>query len=628
MKRRYGGFIAKFEDIKWKIQNIVLHSRTVNEKLRILGVFVMKKLMTGNEAVARGAYEAGCHIATGYPGTPSTEILENLAHYYKEVYSAWSPNEKVAVEVACGASAVGARALSTMKVIGLNVAMDPLMTFSYMGVVGGLVILVADDPGCSSSQTEQDNRLIAPFAKIPMLEPSDSQECKDYIKLAFEISERFDIPVLFRMTTRVCHSKSVVELGEPSAVPIAPYKNSGKYCSGPALSRKNHARLEAMLLELERYAENCPANRIEWGDKEIGIITSGISYQHAKEVFGDKASYLKLGLTHRLPQKLILDFCAAVKTVYVIEENEPFLENAVRLMGISCVGKGKLPISYELSPEILRRELLGEQIPECCTLDAQAPVRPPILCAGCPHRSIFYAVAQYKDIVAANDIGCYTLGMVPPLGVTDTIICMGAGISAGIGLERALRLSGQDKKVFGFIGDSTFFHSGITGLIDAVWNNANMTVCVLDNSTTAMTGHQEHPGTGKTLMGEATPKLDIIALIRACGVADERIHVVDAYDLVAVTAAVDICHKQNGVSVIITKQPCALVKDVAAKRAGMACAVVPEKCKFCKLCLKVGCPALVSREGKISIERASCNGCGICLQTCKFAAIERMDERA
>ena len=586
----------------------------------------MKKLMTGNEAIARGAYEAGCHVAAGYPGTPSTEILENLSAY-KEVYSQWSPNEKVALEVSCGASAAGARAISTMKVVGLNVAMDPLMTFSYMGVKGGLVIIVADDPGCSSSQNEQDNRLIAQIAKIPLVEPSDSQECKDFIKAAFEISEKFDIPVLFRVTTRVCHSKSLVELGERLEKSIAPYENTKKYCSGPALSRTNHQKIEKMLLELEDYSSVSPLNRIEWGDKSIGIITSGISYQHTKEVFEDNASYLKIGLSHRAPKKLIKEFCSQVGKVYVIEENEPFLENAVRLLGISCTGKDKLPLTFELSPEIIRSCLLGEKPKTVFVSEITPPPRPPVLCAGCPHRSIFYAVGKVENAVAANDIGCYTLGMVPPLGVTDTIICMGAGVSAGIGLERAFRISGQEKKVFGFVGDSTFFHSGITGLIDAVWNKRNLALCILDNSTTAMTGHQQHPGTGKTLMGEESRKIDIAAIVKAAGVEEDAIRIVDAYKLEEVQGAVREAAVFQGVFVIITKQPCALIKDVQKARAGLKCRILEEECRKCMGCMKIGCPAVINKNGTISIDESGCNGCSLCFQVCKFGAIEKAGEK-
>jgi indolepyruvate ferredoxin oxidoreductase alpha subunit len=583
----------------------------------------MKKLMTGNEAAARGAYEAGCVVATAYPGTPSTEILENVATY-KEIYAQWSPNEKVAVEVACGASVGGSRSLSVMKVVGLNVAMDPLMTFSYLGATGGLVIVVADDPGCSSSQTEQDNRLIAPFAKIPLIEPSDSQECKDYIRHAFEVSERYGIPVLFRMTTRVCHSKGLVELGERKEAPVKEYVKTGQYCSTPALARKNHAMLEDKLLKLEEYAESCPLNRMEWGGKKIGIITSGISYQHAREVFGDGASYLKLGFTHPLPRKLIRTFAGSVKKLYIIEENEPYLENTVRQMGIACSGKDYLPKLYELSPEIIREAFLPAKTAKTYSVDVSVPDRPPVLCPGCPHRTIFYAVSKYKDVVAANDIGCYTLGMMPPLNVTDTIICMGAGISAGIGMEKSFLKTSQKKKVFGFIGDSTFFHSGITALMDAVWNKSSMTVCILDNATTAMTGHQDNPGTGKTLMGEEATPIDIEKIVRAVGVKDENIRVVDAYNLKEVQAAVKAAYKSREVFVIISRQPCPLMKDVLKKRENAYYQIDQDKCQHCNICMDIGCPAIVAKEKTVSISQEMCNGCDLCRQVCKVGAIRRV----
>ena len=581
--------------------------------------------MTGNEAAARGAYEAGCAVATAYPGTPSTEILENL-ETYPEINARWSTNEKVALEVACGASAAGVRALSAMKVVGLNVAMDPLMTFSYLGAEGGLVVVVADDPGCSSSQTEQDNRLVAPFAKIPLIEPSDSQECKDFMKLAFEVSEMFKTPVLFRMTTRVCHSKSLVALDE-RIEPVTPeYEKTGNYCSTPALARVNHARLEEKLIALEAYADICPVNRIERGGKDVGIITSGISYQHAREVFGSSVSYLKLGLTHPIPRKLIRKFTKKVKKIYVIEENEPYLENSIRQMGIDCLGKDVLPRLYELTPEIIRCAFLSDTSEGGCALDVHVPNRPPALCPGCPHRTIFYVVSKYRDIVAANDIGCYTLGMMPPLHVTDTIICMGAGISAGIGLERAFQKTGQKKKVFGFIGDSTFYHSGITPLIDAVWNKSSMAICILDNGTTAMTGMQPHPGSGKTVAGQDAPRIDIEKLVLAVGVKEKNVRVVDAYNLKEVTDAVKAAHKSTELFVIIAKQPCPLMKDSRLKRKKSYCVVDEDKCRHCNACMRIGCPAISLKDGRIAIDRELCNGCNLCTQVCKVGAVRRIVE--
>ncbi|MGI5892680.1 MAG: indolepyruvate ferredoxin oxidoreductase subunit alpha [Bacillota bacterium] len=586
----------------------------------------MRKLMTGNEALARGAYEAGCAVATAYPGTPSTEILENIAKY-KEIYSQWSTNEKVAVEIACGASFAGARSLSAMKVVGLNVAMDPIMNGAYLGVRGGLIIVVADDPSCTSSQNEQDNRLVAPFGKLPLIEPSNSQECKDFIKYAFELSEEYDVPILFRMTTRVCHSKSVVELGERVEVPIKEYKKTDKYLSSPQLARKNHARLEKMVKSLGEFANSSPINKIEWGQsKEIGIVTSGMSYQHAKEVFGDSVSYLKLGLSYPFPQKLVQKFAKAVGKLYVIEENEPYLENNIKQMGIECIGKEFIPAINELTPKIIKDALLPQETKEAWQNNIDVPNRPPMLCAGCPHRPIFYVVSKYKDVVAANDIGCYTLGMAPPLNVTDALICMGGGITLGIGFEKAFRKSGQKNKVFGFMGDSTFFHSGITGLIDAVWNKSNMVICILDNRTTAMTGHQENPGTGKTLMGEESPVLDIEQIVKASGVKEENIRIVDAYNFAEVEKAVKDGYESNEVFVIITKRPCALIKEVQKQRRNIYCTVDSSKCTKCKICIKTGCPAIAFKNKEVVVNRAMCNGCGLCQQVCKFNAIIKVGE--
>lgn len=582
----------------------------------------MKVLMTGNEAIARGAYEAGCHMAAGYPGTPSTEILENAAKY-KEMHSQWAPNEKVAAEVGAGASVAGARAMVTMKVNGLNVAMDSLMTYTYLGSRGGLVYVVCDDPGLASSQTEQDNRLIAKFAKIPLLEPSDSQECKDFMALAFELSEKFDVPTMVRLTTRICHSKSLVDLGERKEVPVAPYVRTEKYCNSPARARLGHARLEKMLIELAEYSNTCPVNKIEWGDKSIGVISAGYSYQNAKEVFGDKASYLKLGLTNCLPIELIKSFCAEVETVYVIEENEPLLEDQIRIAGINCIGRDKLRNLYDLTPGIIEEDLFDKAPTPPYTSDTELPPRPPVLCAGCPHRGIFYAVSKCKNVVAANDIGCYTLGMAPPLNVTDSIFCMGAGISAGLGMDRVFRMTSQDKKVFGFIGDSTFFHSGVTGLMDAIWNKSNIAICILDNRTTAMTGHQENPGTGLTLMGEEAPVVDIKAIVLGLGVPEENIRVTDAYNLEEIQAAVKDAAASDGVFVIINKQPCALHKTTQKNRAKMKCKVNTDKCQKCKACLKIGCPAVILKDGVVSIDTANCNGCTLCAQVCKFNAIEK-----
>jgi len=586
----------------------------------------LKKIMTGNEAIARGAYEAGCTVAAAYPGTPSTEVLENIANY-KEIYSQWSPNEKVALEMAGGASIAGTRALAAMKHVGLNVAADPLFTLAYTGVNGGLVIVSADDPGLHSSQNEQDNRYYAQHAKVAMLEPSDSQECLDYVKLAFEISETFDIPVLFRVTTRVCHSKSLVTLGERQDVGIKEYKrNVKKYCMIPAFGRERHCIVEEKLISLREYSDKTPLNRIEWGDRKIGIITSGISYQHAREVMGYKASYLKIGLSFPLPEKLIREFAAGVEKLYVIEENEPYIETYVKSLGFDCIGKDAFPICGELNPEIIEEVFYPERQRENYTMDVRVPSRPPVLCAGCPHRGLFYALGKYKDIVVTGDIGCYSLTVMPPLDVTDTIICMGAGISAGNGFEKAFSQAGKNKKVFGCMGDSTFFHSGITALIDAVYNKSKLAVVILDNRITAMTGHQENPGTGKTLSGDISPIIDIEKIVKAVGVKDENVRIVDPYDLSKTREAVKMAYEATEPFVIITKRPCALIKEVQKARAGLRCRIDQDKCTKCKMCLSIGCPAIAFKDGVMVIDEVSCNGCTLCKQVCRFNAIERVGE--
>ena len=585
----------------------------------------MKKLMTGNEAIARGAYEAGCLVAAAYPGTPSTEILENVSTY-PEIYSEWSTNEKVAVEVAAGASIAGARSMAAMKHVGLNVAADPLFSFAYEGVNGGCVIITADEPGMHSSQTEQDNRLYAQAAKIAMVEPSDSQECKDFMKAAFDISEKFDTVVLFKVTTRICHSKGAVELLDREEVGIKEYtKNIKKYIMVPAHSRVKHIEMETERIPaLREFSNTTEMNRIEWNDRKIGIVTSGASYVHAKEVFGDTVSYLKVGFSWPLPDQKMKEFTAGVEKVYVIEENEPYMENFMKAMGIECTGKEIFSVCGEISPQIIREVMLGEKPEEGYTLDITAPNRPPALCAGCPHRGIFYAMGKHKNkINVTTDIGCYTLGAMAPLNIGDTSICMGAGISAGIGFDKANRMAGRDKKVFGVVGDSTFFHSGMTGLVDAVYNKSNMAVVILDNRITAMTGHQENPGTGRTLMGEDTHQVDLKSLCVACGVKEENVRLIDPYDLTETKEAVKAGYESTEPFVIITTSPCALIKDVIKARANMKCVIDQEKCVKCKMCMKAGCPALNFRDGIVFIDRASCNGCGICLQICPKKAISR-----
>lgn len=588
----------------------------------------MKKLLTGNEAIARGAYEAGCLVASAYPGTPSTEILENIAQY-DEIYSEWSPNEKVALEVGSGAAIAGARSLVSMKHVGLNVAADPFFTMAYEGVNGGLVVITADEPGMYSSQNEQDNRLYAPHAKVPMLEPSDGQECKDFIKIAFDISEEFDTPLLFKVSTRVCHSKGIVEQGEREEKGVKEYtKNPQKYVMVPANARVRHKEMvEKRLPALLDYSNNTEINRIELNDTKIGIITSGACYLHAKEVFGDKVSYLKIGMSFPLPDKLFKEFSEKVDKIYIIEENEPYMEQFAKAMGIECIGKEIFSVRGEINPEIIRKVMLDEVNDDLYKLDLEVPARPPALCAGCPHRGIFHTMNKNKNkIVVTSDIGCYSLGAAPPLTVGDTVICMGAGFSAGIGFDRANQIAGRDKKVFGVMGDSTFFHSGMTGLVNAVYNKSNLAMVVLDNRITAMTGQQENPGTGKNVKGIEAPQIDIETLVRAVGIDDDHIRVIDPYDLEQNEKAIKDAIDTDGPFVIITKQPCALIKDVFRRRSGLYCQVNQEKCMKCKSCLRIGCPAISMRDDVVMIDESQCNGCTVCLQVCPFDAIEDFGE--
>ena len=590
----------------------------------------MKKvIMSGNEAVARGCYEAGCTVAAAYPGTPSTEILENMAQY-PEIDSRWASNEKVALEIAAGASIGGARALSSQKLVGLNVAADPLFSVGYTGVNGGLVVVTADDPGCYSSQNEQDNRLYAPHAKLAMIEPSDSQECRDYVKAAFEISEKFDVPVLFRLTMRICHSKSLVSQGEREEVGVKPYvRNPGKYALLPATARRRHVVREGLMIQLEEYAVHSSLNRIEWGkDRKIGIVTSGMSYQYAREVFGEDASYLKLGITNPLPSKLIRTFARSVDKIYVIEEGEPYLENKVRTLGFDCIGKERIPIVSELDTTIVRQAFKDEREPFTYQAANQAPVRPPLLCAGCPHRGFFYALhKRAKDVVTAGDIGCYSLGVSEPFNGFDFSLCMGAGFSTTIGLAKALERRGDKRKVFGMLGDSTFFHSGITGLVDAVHQSANVVLCILDNSITAMTGHQENPGTKMTLMGKPAKAIDLLKVVRAIGIEEDHIRVVNPVELEQMEEAIDAGIQAEGPFVIVTKSPCILLKPVRKTYAGKYCEIDPDKCKRCKSCLKIACPAIALKDGVISIvDRANCTACGLCMQVCRFGAISKVGE--
>ncbi|QGG48514.1 indolepyruvate ferredoxin oxidoreductase subunit alpha [Heliorestis convoluta] len=588
----------------------------------------MKALLTGNEAIARGAYEYGISVAAAYPGTPSTEILENISKY-PEIYSQWSPNEKVAMEVGVGASIAGARTLVAMKHVGVNVAADPLFTAAYSGVRGGLILVSADDPGMHSSQNEQDNRHYAPFAKIPMLEPSDSQEAKDMVKLALEISETFDTPVLLRITTRIAHSQSLVELGEPMEREIKPYtKDAKKFVMIPAHARTRRVFLEERDAQLATFSEQSAANFVEMRQQSFGIITSGVSYQYVKEAF-PQASVLRLGITHPIPKQKIMDFANEVDTLFVVEELEPYLENQIKALGIKVVGKDLLPPYGELSVSLLQKNLgayLNVANPSVAVTTEQsnimqevqqpftAPVRPPVMCPGCPHRGVFYVIKQLK-LVVSGDIGCYTLGTMPPLEAMDTCICMGASISAAVGMEKANpELAG---KLVAVIGDSTFMHSGVTGLMDVVYNKTAATIIILDNSITAMTGHQYHPGTGKTLMNEDSPTVDFAALAKSLGV--RRVAEVDAFDLETVKKVIQEEVAAPEPSVIIARQPCALMLK------GQTEAVVCEDCKACRVCLRIGCPALsFDEEGKtVVVNKPLCTGCNVCIQICKFGALRK-----
>lgn len=588
----------------------------------------MKALLTGNEAVARGAYEAGLIFASAYPGTPSTEILENLIQYKSDIYSEWAPNEKVAFEAAAGAAIAGARSLAAMKHVGVNVAADPLFTFAYTGTNGGFLLVSADDPGMHSSQNEQDNRNYAKFAKIPMLEPSDSQEVKDFTILALQISEQYDTPVLLRLTTRICHSKSVVELGERINAPLKGYaRNIGKYIAAPANARALRVKLEDRLIRLRDFSNATEINSVEYNDKETGVISSGVAFQYAREVFGENASYMKLGCTYPLPMEKIKEFAKNVKTLYVIEELDPYIEEQLKAEGIACIGKELIPSIGELSPDIVRNAVFGVE-EKLIQSEIKAVGRPPTLCAGCPHRGLFYTLSKKKNLMIAGDIGCYTLGSAEPLNAMDTCICMGASISAGHGAAKVFEKSNSNMKAVAVIGDSTFFHSGITSLMDIVYNKGNCTTIILDNRITGMTGHQENPGTGYTLMGEKAPIVNIPELCRAIGIKDENIFVVNPLDLKETDNAIKQAMDSDEPSVVITKWPCILKRfspedkeefDLSRK----LCAVNEEKCKSCKLCLKTGCPA-ISFDKISNINPDICTGCQVCLQVCPFHAIEKV----
>ncbi len=574
-----------------------------------------KKIMLGNEAIARGAYEAGVKVSAAYPGTPSTEISENIA-LYDEIYAEWSPNEKVATEVAIGASISGVRAMASMKHVGVNVASDPLYTISYSGVNGGLVLVAADDPGLYSSQNEQDTRCVARAALVPVLEPSDSQEAKDFVKTAYEISEKYDTPVILRTTTRLAHSQGVVTLEERQEIEDKPYeRNPAKYVMMPANAIGRHVYVEQRMNALAQDGCGFAINRAEYRDTSIGFITSGIPYQYVREACPN-ASVLKLGMVHPLPKKLIEEFAQKVDVLYIFEELEPVIEEQVKSWGIKALGKEIFTLQGEYSANMIREKVLKEDLH--IKEPAKVPARPPILCPGCPHRSVYSVLSKLK-IHAAGDIGCYTLGALPPLNVIDTTVCMGSSISTLHGMEKA---KGKEyvKNWVAVIGDSTFMHTGVNSLMNMVYNQATGTVIILDNSTTGMTGHQDHAATGKTLKGETVPAINIFNLCKAMGI--ESVTEVNAFDTEALERVIKEEVARDAVSVIITKSPCVLLKGNVFP---YKCTPVEDKCKKCGMCLTPGCPALRKKpDGTIAIDETMCNGCGLCEQLCKFGAIERV----
>lgn len=573
----------------------------------------MKKLLIGNQAVACGLHDGGLGVVSSYPGTPSTEITEFLSAY-DDIHSEWAPNEKVACEVAYGASLAGARSACAMKHVGLNVAADPLFTLSYTGVTGGMVICVADDPAMHSSQNEQDSRHYAIASKVPMLEPSDSQEAYDFAKSAFELSEKYDTPVLLRMCTRIAHSQSVVEFSEKTQAVLKDYeKKPQKYIMMPGNAIKRHPLVEERTAKLTDFAEDCMYNTVEYNSEEIGIITSGCSYLYVKEVMGDNASILKIGMPNPLPVKLIKDFASKVKKLYVIEELDPIIENHVKALGIDVIGKEKFSILGEFSQQTIAKAFdMNDKVG--VSADSEIPMRPPMMCAGCPHRGMFYTLSKNK-ITVHGDIGCYTLGAVAPLNALDSTLCMGASIS-GLHGYNAARGEQAEKQSVAVIGDSTFMHSGMTGLVNVAYNATNSTVIILDNSITGMTGHQQNPTTGYNIKGDPAAKVNLEQLCKALGI--NRVRVVDPYDLKACETAVKEELAVEEPSVIISRRPCVLLKSVKPQPS---LNVDAEKCKSCKRCMKLGCPAISLKDGKAKIDNTLCVGCGVCKQLCAFDAI-------
>lgn len=591
----------------------------------------MKKLLTGNEAIARGAWEAGVRYASAYPGTPSTEILENLALYKEDIKAEWATNEKVALEFVIGASFAGARAIAAMKHVGVNVAADPLFTNAYTGVNGGLVLVSADEPGQHSSQNEQDNRNYAKFAKIPMFEPADSQEAKDMLKTAFDVSEQYDTPVLFRVTTRLCHSKCIVECEDRNEVNIKEYvKNAEKTVTVPAHAKKLRVKVEERMIKLAEYSETTPLNFMEINGSKIGVVTSGCCYVFAKEVFGEDASYLKLGFTNPLPHKMMKEFASKVDKIYVVEENDPIIENEFKMLGIDCIGKDLFPYMGEMTSDVIRKALNGKTLDSIEYDKSKIVPRPPSLCAGCPHRGFFYEIGKRKDAVISGDIGCYTLGFAPPYNAMDFAVCMGASLSMAHGAQQVFNMKeDNNKRAVGVLGDSTFFHSGINSLMGALYNKGNAINIILDNRITGMTGHQENPGSGYTIQGEETSMVRIEDLVRALGVKNLR--VIDPNDLKVVKETIDWAFSIDEPSVIITRYPCVLKKLSKEDKAEFSgafttkCKVDEAKCIGCKKCITVGCPAVsFNKESKKAvIDPNTCAGCEVCAQVCPVKAIEK-----